>query len=139
MDIFRNCRIIKLEVKGDERGSLVAIEGGVNIPAEIARVYYLFETKKGVSRGFHAHKELNQWVICLNGQCKMIIDNGYERREVVLSRPDEALYLGSMIWREMHDFSEDCVLMVIADKHYDEGDYIREYDKFLSLVGGRDQ
>lgn len=115
----------------DERGMLVALEGGRNVPFEIKRVYYLYGLAPEARRGFHAHRTLQQVAICLSGRCRMLLDNGTERAEMLLDRPDRGLHIGPMIWREMYDFSEGCVLMVLASEHYDEGDYIRNYDEFL--------
>lgn len=133
-EIFADCRLIDLPVRGDERGSLVAVEGRRQVPFEIARIYYIFGTRPDVERGFHAHRKLNQYAICLAGSCLMLVDDGTERREVRLHRPDQALSLSPMIWHEMRDFSPDCVLLLLADAPYDEADYIREYDEFLAMV-----
>lgn len=122
-----------LQVCGDERGSLIAIEEEKNIPFKIKRVYYIFNTQEGVSRGFHAHQNLNQMVIAVRGTCRFILDDGIERREVILGDPAEGLFIGPLIWREMHDFSDDCVLMILADKLYDDSDYIRNYVDFLKI------
>lgn len=119
---------------GDDRGSLVALEGKKTIPFAIQRVYYLFGTNSGVSRGFHAHKKLQQVAVCVTGRCRMVLDDGKEREEVWLESPTEGLLIGNMIWREMHDFSPDCVLLVLASEHYEEADYIRNYDDFLRLI-----
>ncbi len=134
-EIIPGCRLVDLAVKGDERGSLIAIEGGKECPFEIARVYYLFETQAGVARGFHAHRDLVQWAICVAGTCVVVLDNGERRAEVELSSPRQALEIGSNIWRELKDFSPDAVLLVLASKIYDELDYIRDYDEFLTAVG----
>jgi dTDP-4-dehydrorhamnose 3,5-epimerase-like enzyme len=133
-EIFQNCWLSNLTVRGDERGRLVALEGQQDIPFDIARVYYIFDSEPNAPRGFHAHRNLRQYAVCVHGSCTMRLDNGRERRNVVLNRPDQALYIGSMIWREMHDFTPDCVLMVIADAVYDEADYIRDYDRFRALA-----
>lgn len=116
---------------GDDRGSLVALEGKKTVPFAIQRVYYLFGTTSGVSRGFHAHKKLQQVAVCVTGRCRMVLDDGKEREEVWLDSPTEGLLIGNMIWREMHDFSPDCVLLVLASEHYDEADYIRSYEDFI--------
>lgn len=123
--------IIQLQAHGDDRGSLVALEETKNIPFAIKRVYYMFDTKKDVTRGFHAHRNLKQVAIALKGSCRFILDNGTERVNVLLDRPDQGLLIDSVIWREITEFSEDCVLIVLADHHYDESDYIRDYDTFL--------
>lgn len=134
VEIFPNCALFPLRVLGDDIGSLVPIEGGRDVPFDIARVYYIFGNQAGVERGFHAHRELHQYAICVSGSCTILVDNGAERRVVPMARPDQALHLGPMIWHEMRDFTSDCVLMVIADDHYDEADYIRDYDQFIAAA-----
>lgn len=119
---------------GDERGQLVAIEAGQDLPFEINRVYYIYDTLPGVRRGFHAHLELQQILLCVNGSCKIHLDNGYETAEVLLDKPNEGLYISNDMWREMYDFSEGAVLLVLASNHYDEADYIRDYDTFIRRV-----
>lgn len=126
---------IRFTRHGDERGQLIALEEGKEVPFPIKRIYYIFDTSKGVRRGFHAHKELKQVLFCVNGSCKIHLDNGRETEEIVLDSPDKGLVLmDSLIWREMYDFSEGAVLMVLASELYDEKDYIRNYDKFLKCV-----
>lgn len=129
------CGLRELNVRGDARGSLIALEVGADVPFAIARVYYIFGTRPGVERGFHAHHDLTQWAACVSGSCTMILDDGRERQAFVLDRPDLALQIGPMIWREMKDFSDGAVLMVLASAAYDEADYIRDYGEFLSLAG----
>lgn len=123
---------------GDERGQLVALEEHRDIPFEIQRVYYLYDTLDGVRRGFHAHRELEQILVCIHGTCKVLLDDGRERKEVPLERPYEGVYVGPGMWREMYDFSPDAVLLVLASLPYDEGDYIRDYDEFIRDVGRSD-
>lgn len=131
MSLFR---WVKLPSLGDERGSLVALEAGKSVPFEIKRVYYLFATKDGVSRGFHAHKKLQQIAVCVTGKCRMVLDDGHTREEAWLDSPTKGLVINDLIWREIHDFSSDCVMLVLASEHYDEKDYIRIYDDFLQAV-----
>lgn len=126
---------IDFQILGDERGSLVSIEQGMLIPFEIKRIYYLYNTGKEVSRGYHAHRQLQQVAICVSGKCRMILDNGTVREEVWLDCPTKGLLIESMMWREMHDFSPDCVLLVIASQPYNESDYIRNYQVFLDAQG----
>jgi len=126
--------IIDLIVHGDEKGYLIPLEGNKNIPFEIKRVYYIFGTKKDIRRGFHAHKSLNQVAICINGSCKILLDDGVDKKEVPLVVQDKGLLIRKMIWHEMYDFSEDCVLLVLASDFYDENDYIRSYDSFLQEI-----
>jgi dTDP-4-dehydrorhamnose 3,5-epimerase-like enzyme len=124
----------RLSVAGDERGSLIALEGGREVPFDVARVYYIFGTRPGVSRGFHAHRNLRQLAICVSGSCVMTLDDGRTRSEVELNRPDLAVEIGSPVWREMRDFSDDAVLLVLASAPYDSSDYIQSYEQFLAEV-----
>lgn len=126
--------IISLPLLGDSRGSLCVIEAGRNTTFPIARVYYIFGTQAGVVRGFHAHRTLRQMAVCVSGRCSMMLDDGRAHRTIVMDRPDLAVEIGSMIWHEMSDFSEDAVLMVLADQPYDETDYIRNRAAFLQAV-----
>lgn len=125
------CELIDFEIMGDERGSLIALEEHHNTPFDIKRVYYIFGTKTGVRRGFHAHRDLKQIAICVSGSCKFLLDDGKNKRNVLLDSPDQGLLIEGLIWREMYDFSSDCVLMVVANQYYDENDYIKDYDTFL--------
>ncbi|NLY17053.1 MAG: WxcM-like domain-containing protein [Gammaproteobacteria bacterium] len=126
--------LVEFPPLGDDRGSLVALEANVTVPFEIKRVYYIFGTKQGVSRGFHAHKNLKQVAVCVTGKCRFVLDDGQTRQEAWLDSPTKGLLIEDLVWREMHDFSEDCVLLVLASEHYDESDYIRDYDEFLKAV-----
>lgn len=119
---------------GDDRGQLVALEAQKEIPFEIKRVYYIYDTLAGVRRGFHAHKKLKQLLICVSGSCKILLDDGTDKEIVTLDKPYEGIFIQSNIWREMYDFSPDAVLLVLASEVYDESDYIRDYDKFLEYV-----
>ena len=127
-------KTISFKALGDERGSLVSLEGNKSVPFDIKRVYYIFGTKEGISRGFHAHQNLKQVVVCVTGSCRFILDNGSKKEEVVLDSPSKGLVVDKMIWHEMHDFSPDCVLMVLANEHYNESDYIRDYQGFIKEV-----
>ena len=126
-------KLIDLPSFGDERGGLVAIESNQSIPFDVKRLYYIFNTSQK-PRGFHAHIDLKQVAICLKGSCRFILDNGSTKEEVVLDNPTQGLVIEGLIWREMHDFSEDCVLLVLASEHFTEQDYIRNYDEFLRVV-----
>ena len=119
---------------GDERGQLIALEEMIDIPFKIKRVYYMYDTKEGVVRGNHAHKSLEQILVCIHGSCKIRLDNGKERKIVPLEKPYEGLYVANNIWREMYDFSPDAVLLVFASELYNEDDYIRNYDEFLKFI-----
>ncbi len=127
-------KTIEFDLLGDERGSLISLEENKNIPFEIKRVYYIFGTEQGVARGFHAHKELVQVAICVKGSCSFLMDNGNRKETVNLDSPSIGLVIDVMQWHEIHDFSEDCVLMVLASDYYDEADYIRDYDAFKKVM-----
>lgn len=119
---------------GDDRGMLVSLEEFNDIPFKIKRVYYMYDTKESVRRGFHAHKNLEQILVCIHGSCKVLLDNGREKKVVSLEKPYEGLYIANYMWREMYAFSPDAVLLVLASEVYDEKDYIRDYDAFLEMV-----
>ena len=120
--------------KGDERGNLIALEENKNIPFDIKRVYYIFDTKNGVRRGFHAHKNLEQVLICVSGSCDILLDDGIEKNVIKLENRNEGLFIEKLVWREMFNFSADCVLMVLASDYYDEKDYIRDYNEFKNYL-----
>ena len=119
---------------GDARGQLIALEESKDIPFQIKRVYYIYDTKENVARGFHAHKKLKQVLICVSGSCKIRLDNGKESAVVTLAHPSEGLFLSHNIWREMYDFTPDAVLLVLASEHYEESDYIRDYNEFIKYT-----
>ena len=125
---------VSFPILGDERGSLTVLESEKNIPFEMRRVYYIANTMQGVSRGFHAHKTLRQIAVCVSGRCKMLLDDGCEKAWVWLEPSSKGLFIEPYVWHEMHEFSSDCVLLVIASDYYDEADYIRDYDVFSSEV-----
>ncbi len=126
--------VIEFKPLGDDRGSLVVLEANRNVPFDIKRVYYIFGTQKGVSRGYHAHRNLKQLAVCVAGSCRFILDNGHNQEEVLLDSSTKALFIEGLVWREMHDFTADCVLMVLASEYYDENDYIRDYNQFVREV-----
>ena len=131
-----NYKLIKMNVLGDSRGKLVSLESNKNIPFSIKRVYYIFDTLPDENRGRHAHRELEQIVIAIDGACEFILDDGYSKESVVLNRPDVGLYIGKNMWRDMKNFSYGCKLIVLASDFYDESEYIRDYDEFLRLIRG---
>lgn len=127
------------KVMGDSRGSLVALEENNDVPFSIKRVFYIYGTKADVPRGEHAHFATKQLLIAVSGSCKVTLDNGKDKETFNLDRPNIGLFQDAMIWGHMHDFSNDCVLMVLASDFYDEADYIRDYNNFLKIVGTKDQ
>ncbi|MEH7393581.1 sugar 3,4-ketoisomerase [Bacillus sp. JJ1474] len=126
-----NCSTIKLRQISDRYGNLTPIEGKVDIPFEIKRVYYITKVEKDITRGYHSHKKLHQVLICLNGSVKIKLKNPYNEEVIELNDSSVGLYIGPFIWREMFDFSEGSVLLVLASEPYDESDYIRNYDFYL--------
>lgn len=127
-------QIIQFQSHGDERGSLIALEENKNIPFNVKRVYFMYDTKEGVHRGFHAHKDLKQVLFCPTGSCMIMLDSGKERQYIKLDKPTEGLLVEANVWREMYDFSPNAVLMVLASNYYDESDYIRNYEDFLKYI-----
>ncbi|MEG2600857.1 MAG: FdtA/QdtA family cupin domain-containing protein [Bacilli bacterium] len=126
-----NCKLIEFKKMGDVRGELVAIEYPKNLDFEIKRIYYIFDVNKGIERGFHSHENLEQVLIALNGSIKIRTSNPFEEKIVELKDPNIGLYIGPMVWREMFDFSEGAVLLVIASHEYDEKDYIKDKIKYI--------
>lgn len=120
----------------DYRGNLTAIEGEKEISFSIKRVYYIYGLPYGVRRGFHAHKRLEQYLICIHGSCSILLDDGKEKTSIKLDRPDVGVYVGPGTWHEMFEFSKDAVLLTLASDRYNEEDYIRDYDSFLNYVRG---
>jgi dTDP-4-dehydrorhamnose 3,5-epimerase-like enzyme len=127
---------IPLQKHGDDRGMLIALEQDRNVPFEIRRVYYLFATNNEVHRGQHAHRHLHQLAVPVCGSVTILLDDGNGPQEVVLDDPSQGLLIGRMVWRELYNFSHDCVLMVLADQLYDPTDYITDYTEFLREVKG---
>ena len=126
--------LLYFETHGDDRGSLIAIENNKNIDFKIERVYYIYDTINGVVRGKHAHVDLRQVLICVNGSCDILLDNGKERDVIHLDSPNKGVYIKSLVWREMMNFSDDCVLLVLVNSKHNVNDYIYDYPLFLSLV-----
>jgi dTDP-4-dehydrorhamnose 3,5-epimerase-like enzyme len=126
-------QLLELPIFGDGRGDLVSIEAEKHIPFQIKRVYCLFNLGEH-SRGMHAHRQLQQLAFCVHGSCRFVLDDGVTREDVVLSDPTKGLLIGNLIWREMHDFTDDCVIMVLASEYFSEADYVRDYATFLDAT-----
>jgi dTDP-4-dehydrorhamnose 3,5-epimerase-like enzyme len=124
-----NFKLLDFHIFGDERGSLISLESNINIPFDIKRVYYIFDTKKDVVRGRHAHKNLQQIIIAVNGSCKVLLDNKQDKKTFELNNPSQGLLIENNTWREIFEFSSDCVLMVLASNHFSKEDYIFEYSE----------
>lgn len=126
-----NCSLIKFKDITDKYGHLTPIEAKIDIPFKMKRVYYITNVKKEITRGFHSHRKLHQVLICLNGSVKIKTKNPNEEEITELNNPSVGLYIGPYIWREMFDFTEGTVLLVLASEYYSEDDYIRNYDFYL--------
>lgn len=131
----RASELILISELGDDRGLLAVIEENSTIPFEIKRVFYIYGTKSEVRRGFHGHYKTRQALVCVSGSCKIYLDNLHRKRDILLDAPTKLLILEPNDWHEMYDFSDDCVLLVLASHLYDEADYIRDYSKFVEVYG----
>ena len=127
-------QLVPIPQHGDARGQLAVVELGGALPFVIRRAYWIHGTKPGVSRGFHAHKKLRQLCVCVAGSVKVSLFDGQREESIVLDSPASGLLIGPGLWREMHDFSPDCVLMIFTDSEYNEADYIRDRDQFIRYV-----
>lgn len=132
-----NCSLLKFLNINSKYGDLTPIEELVDIPFDIKRVYYITKVPQDISRGFHAHRKLHQVLICLNGSIKIKVKNPKEETEFILNNPSVGLYLGPYTWREMYDFSEGAVLLVLASDYYSESDYIRNIDFYIQEASKR--
>lgn len=135
MSLSEKCKIINLPDLGDERGKLIVIEGGSTIPFEIKRVFYIYGSDNTVIRGQHANLYSDFVLINVAGRSKVRITDGKEEMVVELNRPKMGIYIPKMLWKDMYDFSPDSVLLVLANTHYDGEEYIREFEKYLKIVG----
>ena len=128
------CSLTTLPVRGDVRGSLVAIESNREAPFDLNRVFYIYGTDPGAERGNHAHREFREIAIAVAGECTITLDDGKDQVGVRLDDPAKALTIAPSVWRVMKDFSSDCVLLVLTNAPYDETDYIRDYAEFLRIA-----
>ena len=139
MKIEEQIKIIEFADFGDERGNLVVIEGdGMDIPFDIKRVFYIYGSDSEVVRGSHANRETEFLLVNVSGTSKVRVDNGSEEMIVELNKPRMGLYIPSMLWKDMYDFSADSVLLVLASRHYDGSEYIRDYEEYLKEIGKQD-
>lgn len=131
-------KILEFHRRNNETGKLTFLEGGVDkdIPFDIRRVYYIYDVAPGEIRGFHAHKKLNQVLICINGSCKILLDDGQDKIEVELNNPAQGLVVEPKVWHEMYEFSPNAILLVMASDFYDESDYLRDYQQFVNYLQG---
>lgn len=127
---MENTKLKLFNTYNDKYGKLIPLESNKNIPFDIKRVYYIYEVEENVRRGFHSHKNLHQVLICVHGTVKILVKTPKEEETIVLDNPKKGLYIGPNVWREMYDFEDEAVLLVLASEHYDEDDYIRNYDDY---------
>lgn len=128
---IEDCKIVDLRKISEVRGNLTPIEGAMDVPFDIKRVYYLYDVPSGANRGGHAHKELRQLIIAANGSFTITLDDGEKKKAITLNRPYQGLLIVPGIWRDLDDFSSGAVLLCLASEHYIESDYIRDYKDFL--------
>lgn len=135
MKLSEQIKILEFSDLGDERGNLVVVEGsGFDIPFEIKRVFYIYGSDAEVIRGRHANRKTEFVMINVSGKSKVKVDNGYEQKIIELDRPRMGLYLSTMVWKDMYEFSADSVLLVLASEHYDAEEYIRNYEDFIREI-----
>lgn len=135
MNNIEKVKMLEFSENGDERGNLVVVEGNIDVPFEIKRVFYIYGSDKDIVRGSHANLRTKFVLINVSGKSKVKIKDGLGNEIVYsLNRPKTGLYIPEMVWKEMYDFSEDSVLLCLASEHYDGGEYIREYEQYQELI-----
>jgi len=134
MSTINDCKILQLPAVRNRFGNLTPIHANLDVPFDIRRIYYLYDVPGGVSRGGHAHKELQQLVVSVMGAFDVILDDGQNRKTVHLDRPYSGLYIPRLIWRELDNFSSGAICLVLASLPYDEADYYRHYEEFLKAT-----
>ena len=138
MTINEKYKVIEFKEFGDEKGNLVVAEGsGFDVPFDIRRVFYIYGSDPDIKRGNHANRYTQFVLINVSGSSKVLVDDGTTKEVIILDKPRMGLYLGTMVWKEMYDFSPDSVLLVLASEHYIESEYIRDYDAFIAEVKGK--
>lgn len=129
--MIKNTRMIEFRSFEDKWGALVPLEQLKEIPFEVKRLYYIYDVPSDVRRGFHSHRDLQQVLICVHGNVTIQVKTPFETEEIVLDNPKNGLFIGPMVWREMYDFSEGAVLLVLASEYYTVSDYMRDYDDYV--------
>lgn len=131
---IENTKFIKFKQLGDERGHLVVIEGNEDVEFNIKRVFYIYGSDPDVVRGQHANRDTEFVLINVCGTSKVRVDDGKEEKVYVLDKPHEGVYIPKMVWKDMYDFSEDSILLVLASEHYDGDEYIRDYEDYKGII-----
>ena len=128
------CELIELGKNHHANGNLTVVENGMQVPFDIKRVYYLYDVPGGEERGGHSHKALKQFIVAISGAFDVVIDDGINQRTITLNRPYQGLLIVPGIWRVINNFSSGAVCLVLASEHYDEADYVRDYQEFKQLT-----
>ena len=127
--------LFEQHIFGDQRGKLISIEEGVDVPFSIKRTFFIYDVPNDQTRGEHAHVKTKQYISALSGSCKITLDSGSELQTYSLNSPSIGLFQDTLVWGKMFDFSSDCILLVLASESYNPEDYIVNYDKFLEALG----
>lgn len=136
MSVLEKCKVLHFKDNGDERGKLVVVEGATSVPFEIKRVFYIYDSDDDIKRGQHANRESEFVLINVSGKSKVKLDDGFDEAIIELNKPMMGLYIPRLVWKEMYDFSNDSVLLVLASTHYDGTEYIRNYDEYVKEIRG---
>ena len=134
MNIHEHFKVFEFNEMGDERGNLIVIEGNEDIPFEIKRIFYMYGTDNSQVRGNHANRKSSFVLVNVAGSSKIKIDDGFSTAVIELNKPRMGVYIPPMIWKEMYDFSEDSVMLVLSDEHYDASEYIRSYNDYIKIM-----
>ena len=135
--MLQHCELVGLPRVDDDRGSLSFLESGKHVPFAIKRIFYLYEIAKGAPRGDHAHKLAKQFFIALHGSFDILLDDGVDKKKLTLSTPAVGLFVPSLVWAQLNNFSSDAVCLVLTDQFYDAADYIRDYNEFCNMAKGK--
>ena len=126
--------LMELQAHGDDRGSLVAFQKGINSPFDVKRVFYIFDTKGDIARGCHANRHSQFLLVVINGSCRVKLDDGKNQLDILLNKPHQSLFIDKMVWKEMYEFSYNAVLLVLSSELYNEDEYIRNHAEFIKEV-----
>lgn len=132
---MKDVRLLQFSQNGDARGHMVVVEGLQHVPFEIKRIFYSYGAERNAVRGKHSNRKSEFVMVCVAGSCKILVKDGKgNEEEYCLDKPNVGLYLPKLVWKEMYDFSEDCVLLVLSSEHYDSEEYIRDYEQLVQIM-----
>ena len=132
---MKNYKLLNFSQLGDKRGHLVVVEGNKDIPFDIKRIFYIYDSDMNVVRGKHANRLSEFVLINISGKCDIFVDDGKNQETIVLDKPYQGIYLNKMVWKNMFNFSEDAILLVLSNEYYNNEEYIKDYEEFKSIVG----